>query len=93
MAQNNPSPTPWTGNPVITGYIVNVIVWGVVLLAKRYGHEVDPNDQNVLIQLLQEPVAEVVAFVVTALVAIYSRARAYSELSVKELTGKERPAV
>lgn len=91
--QHNPSVTPWTGNPVITGYIVSALVWAVVILARRYGHEVDPDEQNVLIQILTEPIAEVVAFVITGLIALYTRLRAYSELSVKTLTGKERPAV
>ena len=93
MAQNNPSVTPWTGNPVITGYIVSGIVAGIVYFARSKGHEIDPENQNVLIDLLQGPVGELVAFLTALIMAGYSRARVYSELSVKELTGRERPAV
>jgi len=91
--QTNPSVTPWTGNPVVTGYIVSGIVAGIVYLARSKGHEVDPYNQNILVDLLSGPVGEVVAFLTFLIMAAYSRARAYSELSVKQLTGVERPSV
>lgn len=93
MAQHNPSVTPWTGNPVITGYIVSAIVGGIVYFLRTRGHEIDPTQQNELINLLSGPVGEVVVFLTASIMAIYSRARAYSELSVKDLTGVERPPV
>lgn len=93
MAQNNPSVTPWTGNPVITGYIVSGIVWGIVYLAKSKGQDVDPNNQTIITELVKGPVTEVVGFVTTIIIMLYTRFRAYSELSVKVLTGEERPAV
>lgn len=93
MAQNNPSVTPWSGNPVVTGYIVTGIVYGLVQLARAQGHEIDPNNQNVLLDLLEGPVGEVVSFGTGAIMALYTRMRAYSELSLKVQTGIERPPV
>lgn len=93
MSQNTTPVTPWTGNPVITGYIVSGIVAGIVYFARSKGHEIDPENQNVLIDLLSGPVGEVVAFGTALIMAAYSRARAYSELSVNVLTGEDRPAV
>lgn len=93
MAQSNPSVTPWTGNPVITGYIVSGIVWGIVYLAKSKGQDVDPNNQTIITELVKGPVTEVVGFVTTIIIMLYTRFRAYSELSVKVLTGEERPPV
>ncbi len=93
MAQSNPSPTPWTGNAVITGYIVSGIVGGIVYFAKTKGHEIDRDNQNVLVELLSGPVGEVVALATALIMAGYSRARVYSELSVKDLTNRERPPV
>ena len=93
MSQNNPSVTPWTGNPVLTGYIVSALVGGIVYFARTKGHEIDPTQQNELINLLGGPVGEIVTFATATIMAIYSRARAYSELSVKDLTGVERPPV
>lgn len=93
MAQHNPSVTPWTGNPVITGYVVSGIVWGLVYLFKSKGQEIGPSDQAIIRELAQGPVAEVVGFITTVIIMLYTRFRAYSELSLKKLTGEERPAV
>jgi drug/metabolite transporter (DMT)-like permease len=93
MQQHDPSVTPWTGNPVVTGYIVSGIVAGIVFVAKKYGHEVDPNNQNILVELLAGPVGEVVAFLTAVVMALYTRMRAYTELSLKVQTGMERPPV
>lgn len=93
MSQTNPSPSPWTGNAVVTGYIVSGIVAGVVYLARSKGHEIDPTEHNILIDLLSGPVGEVVVLVTGLIMAFYSRLRVYSELSVKELTGRDTPPV
>jgi len=79
--------TPWSGNAVITGYIVTAIVTGIVYFARSKGHEIDPENQNVLIDLLSGPVGEVVAFGTALIMAGYSRARVYSELSVDAIKG------
>lgn len=93
MAQHNPSVTPWTGNPVVTGYIVSGVVWGLIYLAKSKGQDIPTEDRTIITELLKGPVAEVVGFVSTVVIMLYTRFRAYSELSVKNLTGEERPAV
>lgn len=85
MSQNTPPVTPWTGNPVITGYIVSAIVAGIVYAARSKGHEIDPGNQNVLIELLSGPIGEVVTFLTAMAMMVYSRMRASSELTVAGL--------
>lgn len=92
--QNNPSVTPLTGNAVLTTNTISMIVFILVYLARTKGYEIDQDGQNLLINVLQQPfVGEAIVGVTWFLMTMLSRLRVYSELSVKDLTGVERPPV
>lgn len=93
MAQNNPSPTPLTGNAVLT---VNTLVGIVVLvigLLRVYGHDIDAGQEAAVVQFLQGGGGDFIIGAALAIATFISRSRVYSELSVKKLTAQERPPV
>ncbi len=92
--EQNPSPTPWTGNPVLTGNTITLIVAIIVYLARTKGYEIDQDGKNLLINFLSQPaVGETIVGLACALMTWVTRSRVYSELSMKLLTGKKRPGV
>lgn len=92
--QRDPSVTPLTGNAVLTTQSITLIVAVVVYLARTKGYEIDESGQNLLIQFLSQPgVSEAIVGVTWFLMTMLARLRVYSELSVKDLTGRERPPV
>lgn len=93
MAQNNPSPTPMTGNPVLTTAVITAFVATLIQLIRAYGHEVTGDQENAILTFLQGPGGEWIVALVFAVNTWLARQRVYSELSVKQLTGQERPPV
>lgn len=93
MAQNNPSPTPMTGNPVLTTAVITAFVASVIQLLRAYGHDITGDQENALLTFLQGPAGDWIVVAVFAVNTWIARQRVYSELSVKALTGKERPSV
>lgn len=93
MAQNNPSVTPMTGNPVVTTYTLTAIVSLVIALIRAYGTDITQDQENMVITFLQGEGGLAIIAGFGAVMAWWARRRAYSELSVKELTGEERPPV
>ena len=92
--QRDPSVTPLTGNAVLTTQSITLIVAVVVYLARTKGYEIDESGQNLLIQFLTEPAtSETNAGAPRDAMPMPARLRVYSELSVKDLTGRERPPV
>lgn len=93
MAQNNPSPTPMTGNPVVTTYTLTAVVSLIIVLIRAYGVEVTQDQENGVLLFLQGEGGLAIIGAFGAVMAWWARRRAYSELSVKALTGQERPTV
>lgn len=93
MAQNNPSPTPFTGNAVLTANTITAVVAALIVLVRAYGGDVSTDQENAILELLRGPAGEAIVLIVGAIMTYVARSRVYSELSVKELTNQERPPV
>lgn len=93
MAQNNPSPTPMTGNPVLTTAVITAFVATLIQLVRAYGHDITGDQENAVLTFLQGPEGEWIVALVFAVNTWLARQRVYLELSVKRLTGQERPSV
>jgi uncharacterized protein (DUF697 family) len=93
MQQHDPSPTPFTGNAVITSAVIAAFVVSLIKLLRAYGHDVTGDQENAIVEFIQGPFGDVLAYGVGAVATWYASTRVYSELSVKKLTGQERPPV
>lgn len=91
--QHDPSPTPLSGNAVLTVNTLVTIVVVVIGVLRAYGKDISSDQEFAIVQFLQGPGGEVVIGIALAIATAISRSRVYSELSVKKLTKEERPAV
>ncbi len=93
MSQHNPSPTPWTGNAVLTANTITAVVAAFIVLVRAYGGSVTADQEVAILDVLRGPTGEVIVLAIGAVMTFLARSRVYSELSVKRLTQQERPVV
>lgn len=85
---------PLTGNAVITGAILIAVFQALLALLRAYGYQVTSEQEAALVGLLNSPLGDVLAIIVTLVVAwVVQRANVYSLLSVENLTGMAAPKV
>jgi hypothetical protein len=65
----------------------------VIGLLRVYGHDIGVDQEAAIVQFLQGGGGDFIIGVALTIATFISRSRVYSELSVKNLTGAERPGV
>ena len=85
------SPTPLSGNAVLTTTTLTFLVGAIIVLLRAYGYQITGDQENALITALQGPLGEIIIATALWIGAWISRSKVWSQLSVEKMTAKVEP--